>query len=110
MTEVKEFSKQFSIASTSDVANPSVTIIMPVRNESKAIAKCLRSVLCQTYSEGETEVLVVDGMSDDGTRSIVENICAEQSQHSLTSQVADNRSIEPRSHVRVLDNPFRVVP
>ena len=82
-----------SNASSSDnQANnwPSVSVLMPVRNEAQYITRSLEAILAQEYP-GALEVLVVDGMSDDGTRDIVTNIAAENPQ------------------VRLLDNPGRLV-
>lgn len=50
---------------------PLVTVIMPVRNEAAFIEHSLSTVLAQDYPAHLIEVLVVDGMSDDGTREIV---------------------------------------
>jgi len=49
---------------------PSVTIVIPCRNEEHYIAKNIQSVLDQDYA-GFCEVFVVDGMSTDATRNIV---------------------------------------
>jgi succinoglycan biosynthesis protein ExoA len=70
---------------------PPVSIVMPVRNEAEFIERSLGAMLGQDYP-GEIEVIVVDGMSDDDTRAIVQRIMAE----------------DPR--VRLLDNPARIVP
>jgi succinoglycan biosynthesis protein ExoA len=56
---------------------PMVSVILAVRNESRAIESCLVSILAQkTESPAsgafDLEVLVVDGMSEDGTRAILE--------------------------------------
>jgi glycosyltransferase involved in cell wall biosynthesis len=48
-----------------------VTVILPVRNEARHIGRCLDAVLSQDYAKERTQVLVVDGMSDDGTRETV---------------------------------------
>ena len=48
----------------------SVSIIIPVRNEEKFIARCLQSVVDQDYPQDRMEVLVVDGGSQDRTREI----------------------------------------
>lgn len=45
---------------------PSVSVIIPVRNEVHTIGACLKSVRSQRY-EGTWEVIVVDDGSDDGT-------------------------------------------
>jgi len=52
---------------------PLVSIIIPCRNEEKFIGKCLESILNQDYPKEKTEVLVVDGMSEDKTREIIRN-------------------------------------
>ena len=50
---------------------PFVSIIIPCRNEEKFIKKCLDSILWQNYLKNKIEVLVIDGMSNDKTRSII---------------------------------------
>ncbi len=69
--------------------NPTVSIIIPCRNEANYIAQNIDSVLAQNY-EGEIELLVVDGMSDDGTREIVEDY--------------------QNPNVKLVDNPHRYTP
>lgn len=44
-----------------------VSIIVSCRNEEKYIWKCLDSIVAQDYPKDKFEVLVVDGMSEDGT-------------------------------------------
>jgi succinoglycan biosynthesis protein ExoA len=78
---------------------PHVSIILPIRNEARYIAQCLDAVLAQTYPRECLEILVVDGMSDDDTREIVNRIIAKIS--SLQS---------PVSNLQLLDNPERIVP
>jgi glycosyltransferase involved in cell wall biosynthesis len=76
------------IGRTTDQRNlPFVSVIMPVRNEADFIDQSLGSVLAQDYPEEQMEILVVDGMSNDGTRE----------------KMKSNR-------VRVLDNPSKIVP
>lgn len=48
-----------------------VTIVVPCRNERKGIAKLLDSILKQDMTGLDWEVIVADGMSDDGTREIL---------------------------------------
>ncbi len=50
---------------------PLVSIIIPCRNEAGFISGCLDSVIAQDYPKDRLEVLVVDGMSEDGTRDIL---------------------------------------
>lgn len=67
-----------------------VSVVMPVRNEERAVATALDSVLSQDIDD--MEVLVVDGASDDLTREIVTTIAAD----------------DPRVHL--LHNPQRSIP
>ncbi len=71
---------------------PFVSVVIPCRNESGFIGGCLDSVLATTYPLGRLEVLVVDGMSDDGTRD-------ELARYSAGPSI-----------VRVLDNPKGITP
>jgi len=48
-----------------------ISIIIPCRNEEKFIGKCLDSIITQDYPKDKLEVLLVDGMSNDGTREII---------------------------------------
>jgi cellulose synthase/poly-beta-1,6-N-acetylglucosamine synthase-like glycosyltransferase len=62
---------------TNGLANdglPTVSVIIPVRNEEEYIAECLQSVVDQDYPKELMEVLVVDGMSQDSSREIVSDI------------------------------------
>ena len=67
--------------------NPSVTVIMPIRNEAAFIERSLGAVLAQDYPADLLEVLVVDGMSDDGTRDIVTQMLADRPNSSLLDNV-----------------------
>lgn len=51
---------------------PFVSVIVPVRNEQNSIRECLQRLLDQTYPSDRFEVLAIDGMSEDGTREIVQ--------------------------------------
>jgi succinoglycan biosynthesis protein ExoA len=70
---------------------PTVTVVMPVRNEGDFIARSLRAVLAQDYPADRLEVIVADGQSTDGTRQVV---------HFLAGT-------NPR--LTLLDNPRRIV-
>jgi len=69
-----------------------VSVIIPCRNEERFIGPCLDSVLANDYPLDRLEVLVVDGMSEDGTRAIVEDYAARH------------------DCVRLLDNPKKSAP
>ena len=48
-------------------ASETVSIIMPVRNEARHIIQCLEAVLGQDFPADSMEVIIADGLSDDGT-------------------------------------------
>ncbi|MBA2767835.1 MAG: glycosyltransferase family 2 protein [Sporichthyaceae bacterium] len=51
-----------------------VTVLVPARNEERTIGACLESILAQDYRN--LQVVVVDGVSTDATRLIVEALAA----------------------------------
>jgi chlorobactene glucosyltransferase len=54
---------------------PSVSVVIPARNESRNIERCVRSVLAAAYPK--LEVIVVDDHSDDGTGEIARAIARD---------------------------------
>jgi glycosyltransferase involved in cell wall biosynthesis len=69
-----------------------VSVIVPCRNEKDHIDSCIRSILSQEISHGQMELIVVDGMSNDGTRAILHQLMGEDSR----LKVLDNlRKITP---------------
>lgn len=69
-----------------------LSIVVLCRNERDHIGGCLDSLLSQDIPADEYEVLVVDGMSDDGTRQIVTSYS------------------DKHANVRLVDNPSRIIP
>ena len=51
-----------------------ITIIIPTYNEAKYISSCLDSILEADYPNEKMEIFVVDGMSEDGTGRIVQEV------------------------------------
>lgn len=68
---------------------PFITVVMPVRNEARFIADTVGQLLAQDYPHDRLEILVADGMSDDGTRDIVDRIAQEDERVRLL----DNREL-----------------
>jgi len=85
---------------------PLVTIMMPIRNEANYIARSLESVLAQDYPPNCLEILIVDGMSEDGTREVIQRI--SNSARSAPATPLCNAGRLPS--IFVLDNPSRIVP
>ncbi len=71
---------------------PVVSILAPCRNEVDFIENAVKSILENDYPDEKIEVLVLDGMSDDGTRDIVKNMS------------------EQDSRIKLVDNPNKIVP
>ena len=80
---------------------PRVSIIIPCRNEAGAIEACLCSVLAQEVPQCVCEVIVADGMSDDGTREIVERL-------QITVPL-DHATTGPRDHATRVSSQWSVV-
>jgi glycosyltransferase involved in cell wall biosynthesis len=71
---------------------PAISVVIPCRNEKGHIESCVRSMLAQQPPGEGFEIIVADGMSDDGTRDILERLSGE-----------DNR-------LRLVDNPEQITP
>src|SRR5262249_20206211 len=56
---------------------PSVSVIVPVRNEARSIERTLRSLLTQDFPREHFEVIVADGASADETVPIVRQLQGE---------------------------------
>lgn len=69
-----------------------LSVICPIYNEEKYIAKCIDSVLKQDYPKEDMEIFFVDGMSGDRTVQIVNEYCVKY------------------PFIKLLENPHRVVP
>jgi succinoglycan biosynthesis protein ExoA len=71
--------------------DPFVSILIPIRNEAAHIDRCMDAVRSQDYAQNNYEILIADGMSDDGTRNKLK-----------AHQINDSR-------VKVFDNPVKIV-
>ncbi len=69
---------------------PRISIIIPVRNEERFLAECLESILANDVPKESYEILVADGLSEDGTREVAESF----------------RKIHPA--LKVIENPERI--
>lgn len=69
-----------------------ISVVCPIYNEEKYIAKCIDSILEQDFPHDDMEVLFVDGMSSDSTRDIVLEYT------------------EKYKFIHLLDNPHRTSP
>ncbi len=70
---------------------PFVSVVMPIRNEAGYIEQGIAALGQQDYPSDRFEIIIADGMSDDGTREILE------------------RLVKQNSKLVVIDNPQRIV-
>ncbi len=80
------------IAEAPERRSPFVSVVIPCRNEAAYIDACLTSVEASDFPKDRLEALVVDGMSDDGTRAAIE------------------RHLRTNPWLTRLDNPDRITP
>ena len=73
---------------------PSVSVIIPCRNEEKTIHLVLDAIYGQTYPRERMQVVIADGFSEDRTRE----------------KIADFKTAHPDLDVLVVDNSQRVIP
>jgi glycosyltransferase involved in cell wall biosynthesis len=71
-----------------------VSVIIPCRNEGQTIRLVLAAFSAQTYPQDLMEIIIVDGLSEDNTRS---EIMAFSQEH-------------PELTIRIVDNPKRIIP
>lgn len=74
------------------MTRPLVSLVVACRNEAEYIDACVQSLVDNDYPADRLEILVVDGMSDDGTRERVREVAARHPQ------------------VRLVDNPEGITP
>lgn len=68
-----------------------ISIVLPTRNEERYIRACLDSLIAFEYPKKLLEIIIVDGMSTDATRAILEEYVSHY------------------PHMRVLDNPKKIL-
>jgi glycosyltransferase involved in cell wall biosynthesis len=80
-------------------AAPKVSVIVPCRNEANHIAACVEGLLAMQAPAGGFEIIVADGMSDDGTREILTR---------FENEVSGQAGVLGSPIIRVIDNPGRI--
>jgi len=70
---------------------PFVSVVMPVRNEAAFMERSLGSVVAQDYPSDRMEILIADGLSQDGTREVISQF---QQKH---------------LNIKTVDNPGKIV-
>ncbi len=73
---------------------PKISVVIPCRNEEKTIALLLDALSQQDYPLEDLEIIISDGMSQDGTRQVI----------------AGFQLSHPEMRIRIVDNPQRNIP
>ncbi len=94
---------------------PFVSVIVPVKNERMYIRETLLQLICQSYPKNYFEVLVIDGMSKDETREIVEEFRTQNFEREIKGLREENKSEGKKKFrssdlnlfttIRLIDNP-----
>jgi glycosyltransferase involved in cell wall biosynthesis len=71
---------------------PKISIIIPTLNEEKYIKSCIDSILDSTYDKDNMEILIIDGMSSDKTREIIQSY------------------MQKYNFIKLIDNVKKIVP
>ena len=71
---------------------PKISIIIPIYNEEKYMKECILSIMQCDYDITQMELLLVDGMSEDGTREIIMQLQQEY------------------ACIALIDNPQKIAP
>jgi len=79
-------------AAETKTTEPLVSIVIPMLNEVEAIERCIQSIQDQDYPLDKIEVVVVDGMSTDGSREKVNELARQY------------------GHIKLFDNEKRRTP
>lgn len=77
---------------------PFVSIIIPCRNEEKYIEDCLFSIFKQDYPKDRYEIIIVDGISEDSTRMLINNYMNKLHRNGVGITIS------------MLDNPKKTTP
>lgn len=73
---------------------PTVSVFIPCYNERRTITGVLDALRKQTYPLDQMEVVIADGMSDDGTREVLH----------------EYQRVHPEMKLVLVDNPQRIIP
>lgn len=71
---------------------PTVSVVIPCRNEEKYIEDCIVSIFNQVNLGDFIEIIVVDGMSEDRTTEIVKSLC------------------QTNKNLKLIENPKKITP
>ena len=68
---------------------PSIDVIVASKNEENHIGNCLKSVFKQDYPRNKINIIVIDGISSDRTKDIVEGLFCKE----INCKILENKKI-----------------
>jgi glycosyltransferase involved in cell wall biosynthesis len=71
---------------------PNVTVIVPCRDEARFIGGCLQSIVDNGYPKERLQVVVIDGLSTDGTTKVVDQF---SNAHRCVTRIDNAKRITP---------------
>ncbi|MFC1806929.1 glycosyltransferase family 2 protein [Candidatus Omnitrophota bacterium] len=95
--ELEVFFQEYMDIEYTEYKTPFVSVLMPIRNEAQYIEASLGAVLRQDYPSDKIEILIMDGLSTDETRSII-------------NRIIEQPDIKEKfAAIYLLDNPSHIV-
>lgn len=85
MSRIQSYTSTDAVELAENVTPLVISVVVPVRNEKKFIARTLNELLQQDYPAEAFEIIVVDGESTDGTQAVAERFVARHSNVHLLS-------------------------
>ena len=87
-----------------------VSIVIPCRNEIKYISNLLNSIKSSDYPQSLIEVIVVDGMSDDGTRELINsNFIKENDNIKLLDNIKQNTPFAFNLGIKISKGEYLII-
>jgi cellulose synthase/poly-beta-1,6-N-acetylglucosamine synthase-like glycosyltransferase len=81
---------------------PTITVIVPARNEEKHIGDCVKALLLQDYPKEKFTIVVVDDQSSDNTAEVVGKLAKDSSRVRLVKVENPSHDISPKINALML--------
>lgn len=88
---------------------PILSVVIPCYNEKNYISDCLLSIIRGTFDLARLEIIVVDGLSNDGTRDIIHSFASEYSNIRLIDNVKKTTPVAFNLGIRNAQGDFIMI-